>query len=104
MFEQILWVALQIFVASLLYGLLRWRVMRSTHAFRIEVAREARQWVSDRRMTQRARKSLTTMVDMMYRPTAPWLVVTALAWAAFCPSKSVAGNILSEDSEIAEKV
>ena len=28
----------------------------------------------------------------------------ALAWAAFCPSKSVAGNILSEDSEIAEKV
>lgn len=104
MFEQILLVAIQTFLAGLLYGLLRWRVMRSTHAFRIEAAREAKYWMSDPRITERARKSLATMVEMMYRSTAPWLVVIALAWAAFCPSRSVAGNILSEDSGIAEKV
>ena len=104
MFEQILLVVIQTFLAGLLYGLLRWRVMRSTHAFRIEVAREAKYWVSDPRITERARKSLTTMLEMMYRSTAPWLVVIALVWAAFCPSKSVAKSILSEDGEIAEKV
>lgn len=104
MVEDLLIVVTQLVILVFLYGLLRWRIMQTTHPFRIQVGREAKRLSSDDRVTERSRKSLDVMADMMYRPIAPWLVVIALVWAAFQPSRSAAKNILSEDKVIAKEV
>lgn len=104
MSEQPLLTIVQVFLVLLAYGFVRWRLMRTTHTFRIRVGREAMQWASDLRVTERTRKSLTIMTQMMYRPISPWLVVIALVWAAFWTSKSAAKNILSEDKVVAKQV
>ena len=104
MSEEPLLTVISLVAAVLLYGLLRWRLMKTTHVFRIQVGREAMEWSSDSRVTERARKSLNVMALMMYRPISPWLVVMALVWAAFWPSKSTAKNPLSEEREIARQV
>ena len=94
---------IQIFFVLLLYGLLRRRLMRTTHAFRIQVGRKAMQWSSDSRVKERARKSLETMAQMMYRPISPWLVVVALVVACW-PSRAIPKNVISEEKEVAEQV
>ena len=100
---HLLWTIMQIFVVLLLYGLLRRRLMRTTHAFRIQVGRKAMQWSSDSRVPEQSRKSLEIMAHMMYRPISPWLVVVALVVACW-PSRSISKNSVSEEKDVAEQV
>lgn len=86
------------------YGLFRWRLMRSTHAIRIKVGREAIRWADNPRIAERTRVSLRKMAEMMYRPVSPWLVVAALTRAAFCPARRYDANMISKDQETAEQV
>ena len=87
-----------------LYGMFRWRLMRSTHAVRVDVGLEAMKWASNPLVTEQAQLSLRVMAQMMYRPIAPWLVVAGLVGAAFCTSFKTAANVVSEDKETADQV
>lgn len=86
------------------YGLFRWRLMRSTHAIRIKVGREAIRCADNPLITEQAQASLRKMAELMYRPAAPWLVVAALIRAAFYPAKRFDPTMISKDQETAERV
>ena len=95
---------LLIVFALFLYGMFRWRLMRSTHAVRVDAGLEAMKWASNPLVTDQAQISLTVMARMMYRPIAPWLVVAGLVGAVFCASFRTAENVVSEDKETADQV
>lgn len=78
--------------------------MRSTHAIRIKVGREAMRWAENPLISDQARASLRKMAELMYQPVAPWLVVAALVGAAFYPAKRFDPNMISKDQETAEQV
>ena len=83
------------------YGLLRWRLMVATHGFRMRVGCEADRWASDSRVNEEVRTSLTSLADALYRPAAPWIVVTILTVAMFLPIGALRTVEPPKDREIA---
>lgn len=70
------------------YGLIRQRFMRALHEFRIEAGCEVDRLIEDRRTGERTRVALWGLADMVYRPTAPWMLVALLIVAMVLPLRS----------------
>ena len=67
------------------YGLVRWRLMHATHAFRVQAGCDADRWVADPRVPRTMRRALQGLADGMYRPVVPWLVVLGILIAVSMP-------------------
>lgn len=74
------------------YGLLRWRIMVVTHAFRVQVGCDADRWADDERIPHELRHALRRWADRMYRPTTPWVVVLRALLAVLMPYERLARN------------
>ena len=86
------------------YGLLRWRLMVATHEFRICAGCEADRLASDPRVGDEMRASLTALADAVYRPAAPWIVLTVLTVAMFLPVDALRNVELPDDAEFSMRI
>ncbi len=77
-------------VAVFSYGFLRWRLMVTTHDFRVRAGSEAMRWAADDRISADMRNALQGWVDRMYRPMTPWLVVFRALIVVFIPTQWLA--------------
>ena len=93
-----------ILVAVIAYGLIRWRLMRATHEFRVQVGCEADRWAENPKVEPRIRTSLSGLADMAYRPLTPWALLIGLIVATFLPSGKFGDLRISDDEEVAKKV
>ncbi|MDE0372497.1 MAG: hypothetical protein OXI73_08135 [Rhodospirillales bacterium] len=77
-------------VAALIgYGLIRWRLLETTHDFRVRAGCDADQWAADRSLPMEIRQSLQGLADGMYRSTMPWLIVLGTLIAVLMPYRLV---------------
>ena len=86
------------------YGLLRWRLMLATREFQLRAGCEADDWAADSRVAADARRSLTRLADMAYRPFTPWLVLLALTVATVLPPWRPRDSHVSDDAGVAAEV
>ena len=93
-----------VIAAVFAYGLLRWRLMRVTHEFRVRVGCEADRWAEDLRVNPMIRTSLMGLADMAYRPATPWLILLGLIVAVFLPFHKLPGVRLSDNVEVASEI
>lgn len=91
-----------VLAAVIAYGLIRWRLMRATHEFRVRAGCEADRWAENPKVEKRIRASLSGLADMAYRPLAPWALLIGSIVALFSPRRKL-GDI-SDDEEVAKKV
>ena len=93
-----------ILVAVITYGLIRLRLMRATHEFRVQVGCEADRWAENPKVEPRMRASLNHLADMAYRPLTPWALLIGLIVAMFLPSGKFGDLRISDDKKVAKKV
>ena len=98
-FENILMIS----IAVIIYRLLRWRMLITTHEYRVSVGEEAVRLSFDSRVTESARKSLALMAKAMYHPAIPWVIAIAMIIAAI-PFRSFQRAVVSEDAEVSDRV
>lgn len=92
-------------VAGLIgYGLVRWRLMKATHEFRVRAGCDADRWATDPRVPEETRRALQSLADGMYRPMMPWLVVLATLIAVFMPYRRFEALMLSLDPGIRKDI
>ena len=82
------------------YGLVRWRLMKATHEFRIRAGCDADRWAADPRVPEEMRRALQGLADGMYRPMMPWLVVLGTLIAVLMPYRRFEAVTLSLDPRI----
>ena len=104
MTEPVLFKIAGVIGAVIVYGLLRLRMMKATHEFRIRVGCEADHWAGDPRVDPLVRASLTGLADMAYRPVAPWLILPGLIVAVVLPLRKIPEIRLSDSAEVASEV
>lgn len=93
-----------VLAAVIAYGLIRLRLMRATHEFRVQVGCEAGRWAENPKVEPRMRASLNRLADMAYRPLTPWALLIGLIVATFSPSGKFDDLKISDDEEVAKKV
>ena len=98
MFDKILMIS----VAVIIYRLLRWRMLVTTHEYRVSVGEEAVRLSFDLRVTEETRKSLLLMAKAMYQPAVPWFIAIAMIIAAI-PFRSFQRVVVSEDADVADR-
>lgn len=101
------WIEIGYIVAGVaVYALLRWRLMRATHEFRVQTGCEADRWARDSRVEPAIRASLAGLADRVYRPLTPWLVLLGLAVATLPPRRTIKRFHLtvSDDPDVAATV
>ena len=74
-----------IFGAVVVYGLLRWRLMRGTHEFRVRAGVEACAYARSVPADGEG-QVLAFLAERAYRPTTPWLLVLAVIGGVFRPN------------------
>lgn len=104
MTEPVLFKIACVIGAVIAYGLLRLRMMKATHEFRIRVGCEADRWAEDPRVDPMVRASLTSLADMAYRPVTPWLVLCGLIVAVLLPLHKLPDVRFSDDVEVVSEV
>lgn len=104
MTEPVLFKIACVIGAVIAYGLLRLRMMKATHEFRIRVGCEADRWAEDPRVDLMVRASLTSLADMAYRPVTPWLVLFGLIVAVLLPLHKLPDVRFSDDVEVVSVV
>lgn len=80
--SKLVWV----FSAVVVYGLLRWRLMRATHEFRIRAGADACAFSRNADATRAEGRVLAFLAEKAYRPTTPWLLVLALIGGVVRPN------------------
>ena len=90
--------------AVVAYGLLRLRLMRATHEFRVRAGCEADDWAQDPRVSPDVRATLRALADMAYRPAAPWLVLLGLSVVMILPPRKLSDIRISDDAAVATKI
>lgn len=103
------WIEIGYIVAGVVvYVLLRWRLMRATHEFRVQTGCEADRWARDSRVEPAIRTSLTGLADMVYRPFTPWLVLLGLTVAMLLRRRTIErfhnSLTISDDPDVAATV
>lgn len=97
-----------IVVGVAVYALLRWRLMRATHEFRVQTGCEADRWARDSRVEPAIRTSLAGLADMVYRPFTPWLVLLGLTVAMLLRRRTIErfhnSLTISDDPDVAATV
>ena len=93
-----------VLAAVIAYGLIRRRLMRATHEFRVRAGCEADRWAENPKVEPRMRASLSGLADMAYRPLAPWALLLGLVIATFLPGVKFGNLRISNDEEVAKKV
>ena len=92
-------------IAALIgYGLIRWRLMKATHEFRVKAGCDADRWMADSRVPEETRRGLQGMADGMYRPMMPWLVVLGTLIAVLMPHRRFEAVMLSLDPGIRKDI
>lgn len=74
------------FGAVVVYGLLRWRLMRATHDFRVRTGVAACAFARDADATCTQGRVLAFLAARAYRPTTPWLLLLFLLGAVLRPN------------------
>ena len=92
------------FAAVIVYGLIRWRLMRATHEFRVQAGCEADRWAENPKVEPRIRASLSGLADMAYRPLTPWALLIGFIVAMFLPSGKFRDLRISDDEEIVQEI
>ena len=92
------------FAVVIAYGLLRWRLMRATHEYRVQAGCEADRWAENPKVEPRIRASLSRLADMAYRPLTPWALLIGFVVAAFSPRGKLGDFRISDDEEVTKKV
>ena len=90
--------------AVVAYGLLRLRLMRATHEFRVRAGCEADDWAQDPRVSPDVRTTLRALADMAYRPAAPWLVLLGMLVGTILPLRKLSDTRISDDAAVATKI
>lgn len=90
--------------AVVAYGLLRWRLMKATHEFRVRVGCEADRLAADPRVGPRMQRSLWGLADLAYRPAAPWIIFIGLVVAVVFPIHKLFDVGLPDDPEVIEEI
>lgn len=85
MTEAVLWKIGYVIVVLVAYGLVRWRLMVVTSAFRIRVGRDADRLAADDRVPENFQKALKRSADRVYGPMTPWLIVLGMLIAGLMP-------------------
>ena len=93
-----------IFAAVIAYGLIRWRLMRATHEYRVQAGCKADRWAENPKVEPRIRASLSRLADMAYRPLTPWALLIGFVVAAFSPRGKLGDFRISDDEEVTKKV
>ena len=93
-----------ILAAVIVYGLIRWRLMRVTHEFRVLAGCEADRWAENPKVEPRIRASLSALADMAYRPVTPWALLMGLIVALFFPPGKFGDIRISDDEKIVQEV
>ena len=86
------------------YGLVRWRLMKATHEFRVQAGCDADRWAADPRVPEDMRRALQGIADGMYRPMTPWLVVLGTLIVVLMPHRRFEAVALSLDSGIRKDI
>ena len=92
------------FAVVIVYGLLRWRLMRATHEYRVQAGCEADRWAENPKVEPRIRASLSGLADMAYRPLTPWALLVGLIVAMFSPLGKFGDLRISDDEEVAREI
>ena len=90
--------------AVIAYELLRWRLLRATHEFRVRAGCEADRWAEDSRVHPKMCALLPAIADNAYRPFTAWRVLLGWTVAMFMPLRRLREIELSDDPEVARKI
>ncbi len=78
-----------IVAAVVVYGLLRWRIMKATHEFRVRAGCDADRLAAGEDVPEKMQRALRGWADRMYRPATPWLIVLGMLIAVLIPHRQL---------------